>query len=259
MRRSIFILIIFFTYLLGACKKKDNFSVEPVSDYYPLTLGKYITYDLDSIIITNNNSLQLIQDTVHYQIQYVVSAQEVDNLNRPGYLIVRNIRTDSTIPWITDHTAFALNTGSTIEFTEDNLKYIKLVEPIQQNFSWSGNSYIDASSLVTDVPYLSGWTYVYDSINVPITLNSLTVDSAIKVAEDNSTLGPQDHTDTFDGYDTVYSSQTYSCEKYAKGIGLVYRNFYYNIFQPRHREVPINQDMYGYTGYGIKLTMVDHN
>jgi hypothetical protein len=259
MRRSFFIIVIFFASLLGACKKSGNFKLEPVSDYYPLTLGKYVTYDLDSIIITNNNSLGLIQDTVHYQIQYVISAQQVDNLNRLGYLIVRNIRTDSTVPWVTDHTSFALNTGSTIEFTEDNLKYIKLVEPIQQNFSWSGNSYIETSSFITDVPYLNGWNYIYDSINVPIALGGLTIDSTIKVAEDDETIGPQDHTDTIDGYDTVYSSRTYSCEKYAKGIGLVNRNFYYNIFQPRHRQIPINQDNFGYTGYGIILTMIDHN
>ena len=253
MRRSIFIVVIFFISLLGACKKNDNFKLEPVSDYYPLTVGKYITYNLDSLVFTNYGSTLLSLDTIHYQIQYVVSAQEVDNLNRSGYLIVRNIRTDSTEPWVTDHTAFALNTGSTIEFTEDNLKYIKLVEPIQQNFSWSGNSYIEASSLITDVPYLNGWTYVYDSINVPITLGSLIIDSTIQVAEEDDSIGPQDHTDIVDGYDTVYSSRTYSCEKYAKGIGLIYRNFFYDVYEPPYTTTP------GYTGYGIILTMIDHN
>ena len=52
MRRSIFIVVIFFISLLGACKKNDNFKLEPVSDYYPLTVGKYITYNLDSLVFT---------------------------------------------------------------------------------------------------------------------------------------------------------------------------------------------------------------
>ncbi|HTC01231.1 MAG TPA: hypothetical protein VK705_11175 [Ferruginibacter sp.] len=246
MNRSIFIVVIFFTCLFG-CKKADNFKLEPVSDYYPLITGKYITYNLDSLVFTNYG---LTLDTVHYQIQYVVDSQIVDNLNRPGYRIIRNIRTDSTQPWVTDHTAFALNTGSTIEFTEDNLKYIKLVEPIQQGFSWSGNSYIEASSLITDVPYLNGWNYVYDSINAPATLCNLTIDSTITVLEANQSDGPQYHVNFAN--DQI-SDTTYSCEKYAKGIGLIYRNFFYDVYQPSYTTDP------GYIGYGIILTMIDHN
>jgi hypothetical protein len=256
MSRSIFIIVIFSALLFSACKKADNFTLEPVSDYYPLTVGKYITYDLDSTYPVYE-STALILDTFHYQIQYIVDAQIADNLNRPAYRIIRYIRSDSTQPWVLDHTAMAVNTGSSIEFTEDNLKYIKLVEPIQQGFSWSGNSYIETSSLNTQVPYLDGWTYAYDSLNVPITLGNLLVDSTIKIAEANDQNGPQDHTDVADGNDEIYSSATFSYEKYAKGIGLVYRNFYYNIYQPRDPLSPL--DPFGYTGYGITLTMIDHN
>jgi hypothetical protein len=250
MRTFIFILVASFTIFLSACKKTDSFNLQPVSDYYPLTVGKYITYDLDSIVFTNYGATLLTQDTFHYQIQYVVDGQFLDNLNRTAYRIVRNIRPDSTFQWAVDHTAMAVNTGNSIEFTEDNLKYIKLVEPIQNNYSWSGNSYIETTSLISTQQYLIGWNYTYDSVNVPITLGSLTIDSTIDVAETNQQIGPQDHTDPDNDY---YSSTTYSDEKYAKGIGLIYRNFYYDIYQPTTTQHP------GYTGYGVILTMIDHN
>jgi hypothetical protein len=247
MGRSIFIAVISFACLLSACKKKDSFTVEPVSDYYPLVVGKYITYDLDSLVFTNFGT-EL--DTFYYQIQYVVDAPMLDNLNRQGYRIIRNIRIDSTYPWVTDHSAFALNTGHSIEFTEDNLKYIKLVAPIQQDYSWAGNSYIESASPITQVAYLDGWNYTYDSINTPITLGNLSIDSTITVLETNTEDGVQDH--TIPGNDTR-TDTTYSCEKYAKGIGLVYRNFFYDIYQPSYSSNP------GYIGYGIILTMIDHN
>ena len=250
MSKSIFIAIISFTLLLAACKKTDNFSLEPVSDYYPLTVGKYITYDMDSIVFTNFGATILTLDTFHYQIQYVVDGTILDNLNRPAFRIVRNIRPDSTFQWTTDHTALAVNTGRTIEFTEDNLKYIKLTQPIQNNYSWAGNSYIETTSLISTEQYLAGWNYTYDSLNLPLTLGNLIIDSTVTVAEIDQETGPQDHTDPANDY---YSTKTYSCEKYAKGIGLVYRNFFYDIYQPTTTSSP------GYTGYGIILTMIDHN
>ncbi|HMG83700.1 MAG TPA: hypothetical protein VK559_11740 [Ferruginibacter sp.] len=250
MSRSIFIVFIFFTLLFTACKKTDNFSLEPISDYYPLTIGKYITYDLDSIVFTNFGATLLTLDTFHYQVQYVVDGQILDNLNRPAYRVLRYIRTDSSSPWVVDHTDMVVNTGRTIEFTEDNLKFVKLTQPIQNGYSWDGNSYIETTSLISTEQYLANWNYTYDSLNATITLGSLTVDSTLDVAEINQQSGPQDHTDPDNDF---YSSTTYSSEKYAKGIGLVYRNFFYDIYQPTSTTSP------GYTGYGIILTMTDHN
>jgi hypothetical protein len=255
MSRPIFIIVIFFSLLFAACKKTDNSALEPVSDYFPLTIGKYITYDVDSTVPIYQTTA-LVLDSFHYQIQYIVDGVVYDNLNRLGYHITCNFRLDSSYLWVPYHTAMAVNTGSTIEFSQDNQKYIKLVEPIQQDFSWNGNAYLYTDN-TDSLQYLQNWNYTYDSLNFPITLNSLTIDSTIKVAETNQQVGVQDHTDLIDGYDTLYSTNTYSVEKYAKGIGLVYRDFFYNIYQPADRSQPFGA--FGYTGYGLTLKMIDHN
>jgi hypothetical protein len=255
MSRPIFIIVILFSLLFAACKKVDNTALEPVSDYFPLTVGKYITYDVDSTVPVYQNTA-LVLDSFHYQVQYLVDGVLYDNLNRLGYHITCNFRLDSSYLWVPYHTAMAVNTGSTIEFSQDNQKFIKLVEPIQQDFSWNGNAYLYTDN-TDSFQYLQNWNYTYDSLNFPITLNNLVIDSTIKVAETNQQTEFQDHTDIVDGYDTLYSMYTYSTEKYAKGIGLVYRNFSYNIYQPKDRLHPFDQ--FGYTGYGLILKMIDHN
>jgi hypothetical protein len=248
MSRSIFIVVVSFTLLLTACKKTDNFSLGPVSDYYPLTVGKYITYNMDSITFPNYGESQ---DTFQYQIQYVVDAQITDNLNRTAYRIIRNIRPDSSYGWTPDNTSMAVNTGSTIEFTEDNEKYIKLVEPIQEGYSWKGNSYLYTNN---DYSYLANWNYTYDSLNATITLGNLTVDSTVKVNEEDYSLNYP-----VTPNDSQLVIRTYSMEKYAKGIGLVYRNFFYQNYQPPEPDGSGGNTPAFSQGYGIILTMIDHN
>ena len=131
----------------------------------------------------------------------------------------------------------AVNTGNTIEFIENNLRFIKLASPIRQDYSWQGNTHIDVTSLGSQIKYLGGWDYTYDSINVPAPIGALTVDSAIKVAQiDNETA----------------VDRTFSEEKYAKGIGLVYRHFHY-------WNKGTGTGVFSDNSYGVIMTMIDHN
>ena len=170
-------------------------------------------------------------------------------------MIIRYIRTDSTQPWTADNTFAAINTGNTIEWDENNFRFLKLVEPISEGYSWPGNTYIDATSFSSDAPYLYGWTYSYDSLNVPMIINGTVVDSTIKVNE-------ADQIDTSSNINT-FTQSIYSAENYAKGIGLVYRNFLYEQYQPPTYDtvnnVPVQETAPYYTGYGVILTMVSHN
>src|ERR1700694_2213362 len=82
--------------LFNSCKKNDKFSSTPLTEYYPLQVGKYITYRLDSTIFINFGS----RDTViSYQIQDRVDAQITDNTGRPAYRIIRFIRKNENQQW----------------------------------------------------------------------------------------------------------------------------------------------------------------
>jgi len=236
MRKLLFIVAATALTVFSACKKKvDDFSTPPLGDYYPLTVGKYITYNLDSIVYYSNFGTSATIKS--YQVKHVVDAQITDASGRPAYRIIRYIRPVGGVTWNPDNTFMAVPTATNIEFVENNLRFIKLQSPIRQDFTWKGNAYINTTSLSSTLKYLGDWDYTYDSMNVKTNLGALTVDSTIKVAEiDNQT--------TID--------RTYSVEKYAKGIGLVYRSFlYWNNGTANGR--------YTDNSYGVVMKMIDHN
>jgi hypothetical protein len=229
-----------------SCKKETaNFAPETFNDYYPLQVGKYITYNLDSTLFINFGQSDTV---VSYQVQDRVDAQITDNLGRPGYRIIRYIRKDASEDWEPNNTFMAVATDNSVEFIENNLRYLKLENPVRQDFSWKGNSYIDTYSIDSDVKYLDDWDYIYDSVNVPLTINSMAIDSTIKVLERDEFLGEDPSLPT-----TQIAEKNYSVEKYAKGIGLIYKEFIHWEYQGP------DSPTHGYAGYGVTLSIIDHN
>lgn len=240
----------FLLLLLASCKKENaNFASESINDYFPLQVGKYITYDLDSTVYYLNFGEKAVN--IHYQAQYRIDSQLSDNSGRPAYNISRYLRSDSTQPWQIDNVFTAVPTGKSIEYIEDNNRFIKLMMPVKEGFSWKGNSYLSSyaysmySSSNND--FMTAWDYTYDSIGVPLTINSLKIDSTLKVFEVDEKVG--DPASQPNGY----ADRTYSVEKYAKGIGLIYRECLHWEYQPPSSQSP------GYIGFGIKMSIIDHN
>jgi hypothetical protein len=242
-----FIGLFFISLFFISCKKeKDRFSSESVNDYFPLQVGKYITYNLDSTLFINFGQKDTV---VSYQVQDRVDAQITDNLGRPAYRIYRFIRKDASQDWVQNNTFLAVPTFNSLEYVENNLRFLKIEIPVKQDFSWKGNSYIDTYSINSDLKYLDDWDYIYDSVDAPLTINSLTIDSTVKVSERDEFLGDDPSNPA-----TVFAEKTYSIEKYGKGVGLIYREFLHWEYQGGETGVP------GYfVGYGIKLSIIDHN
>jgi hypothetical protein len=236
MRKQVSFLVIAALIIFSACKKTtEEFVTAPLSDYFPLTVGKYITYSLDSIVYNTTFGVSAVVNS--YQVKHVVDAQVTDASGRPAYRIIRYIRSTATAPWAADNTFMAVATQTGIEFIENNLRFIKLKSPIRQDYTWKGNSYINTNSQTPYLKFYEDWDYYYDSINMPAKVGTLTIDSTIKVAEID---------------DQTAIDRTFSEAKYAKGIGLVYRNFWY------WNKGSAN-GTYSDASYGVILKMIDHN
>jgi hypothetical protein len=248
MRKVFFFLITVSVLFLSACKKStEEFATAPLSDYYPLTIGKYVTYNLDSTVVYQNFGQTLTVNS--YQVKLVVDAQITDNLGRPAYRIIRYIRNTSTDPWVPDNTFMAVNTGTSVEFIENNFRFLKMREPIFEGETWKGNTYIDTYSLNSNVKYLDDWDYTYDSLNVAAHIGTLTIDSTLKVEQRNEVIGNPSNANS-------YSEVNIGEEKYAKGIGLIYHKFLHLEYQP---PVPGHPGAYADASYGVTMTMIDHN
>ena len=245
MRKLFFLITIASAVLFASCKKStDVLAIASVNDYAPFTVGKYITYNLDSTVFINFGTKDTL---VKYQVKLVVDARITDNLGRPAYRIIRYIRKTSANPWNPDNTFMAVPTDFAMEFVENNMRFLKLKAPVRDGFSWKGNSYIDTYSLNSNVKYLDDWDYIYDSVNVKKTVGTFTLDSTLHVAQRDEVIGkPSDP--------NSYSERNFGAEDYAKGIGLVYRNFLHIEYQPARPGVGAYR-----VGYGVKMTMIDHN
>ena len=245
MSKLFFLITILTALIFASCKKSsDVLPVASINDYAPFTVGKYITYNLDSTVFINFGTKDTV---VKYQVKHVVDAQITDNLGRPAYRIIRYIRKTAANPWNPDNTFMAVPTDFAMEFVENNMRFLKLKAPVRDGFSWKGNSYIDTYSLNSNVKYLADWDYIYDSVNIKKTVGTFTLDSTLHVAQRDEVIGnPADA--------NSYSERNFSSENYAKGLGLVYRNFLHVEYQPARPGVGAYR-----IGYGVKMTMIDHN
>ena len=245
MRKIFLSAVLLWVVLFCACKKTEVYKTASINDYAPLVIGKYISYNLDSLIFADN--INPVDRVISYQVKHLIEDTVTDNLGRKVFRMVRFLRKKTADNWTPDNTFFVVNTGNSLEFVENNFRFLKLKEPIVSGNSWKGNTYIDTYSATSEVKYYDDWNYTYDSLNIPLKLGSITVDSTLKVAERDDILGnPSDP--------ATYSEINFSVSNYGKGIGLVYHRFIHQEYQPP------TQGPKGYkVGYGITLTMIDHN
>lgn len=241
------VLAICFLFFLFSCEKKiETFETEKVSDYYPLEVGKYIEYQLDSTLFIDFGKVQTV---VSYQIKDVVDSKIVDNQGRPSFRVLRYIRKDASENWLPSIAYMVTDADNRLEVVENEIRFIKLINPVRQDVSWKGNKFIDTYSTDMGLMYMDDWDYIYDSVGAPLTINGLSFDNTVKVFERDEFLGRDPSIP-----ETQYAEKNFAFEKYAKGIGLIYREFLHWEYQGAQP----GREAY-YEGYGVKLTITGHN
>lgn len=238
--------------LLAACKKSETLYSPTLSEYFPLQVGKYIIYRLDSTVLTPFGAAL----TTHsYRAKDVVDAEYTDNLGRKAYRIFRYITdTNGVAVYQPAATYSAVYNGTDwVEYVDNNLRFMKLRWPVREATQWKGNSlFVDAYGGTSNpnAAYYADWTYRYDSLFVPYTIFGKTYDSTVKVFQ-------QDVTEPEGPISPLYYQQrNYSVERYAKGIGLIEKTFLHYIWQPQTNSTPARfQD----ESYGIRLRIIEHN
>lgn len=244
MKKYFGLALLLITILTACTKENELFKTAAPADYFPLQTGKYITYNLDSTIFISFGT----KDTViKYQVKDSVEAKITDNLGRPAYRIVRYIRKDASQAWAANNTFMATATGTTVEFVENNLRFVKLISPIKEDVTWNGNTYLTIDpypSYTFSSDFMGDWSYTYKNVNAPLAVGTFNLDSTLTVEETDYTFADPKTPGT------QYAERTYSIEKYAKRIGLVYKEFLHWEYQGNTKS---------YKGFGVKLTMINHN
>jgi hypothetical protein len=238
---------------LSSCNKKDNIPSDAVTDYLNLEKGKTILYRYDSLRFVDFDQ----RDTfITYKAKEVVEGTITDNMGRDGWRVVRYIRDwNSTIEtdWKPVLTYTVIPSDKDIEMKEGNFRYIKLAGPIVDGHSWRGNGYLPERPYSTaDYAFdndqnIQTWDYTYHDVGATLSLNGKDYENTIAVTQiaDSANL-PIIATVT--AYKNVWT------EKYAKGIGLVYKE----VAVWEYQAATSTQSGYR-QGFGITMSIIDHN
>ncbi len=226
-------------------KVSETITSASINDYAALQTGKTYLYRLDSTIAAAFGASLIVKS---YQAKDSIESAFTDNLGRQSFRIFRYTRdTLATQQWRFAATYVATPTDQTLEYVDNNMRFIKLHAPIKEGYTWKAHSYIDTKSTNSTVRYLDEWEYEYRDVEQPYTVLRKTYDSTITVLQRDETVpsGPFNP--------AVFQQRDYGTEVYAKGIGLVYKEFLHWTWQPS--PTPGFQD----DSYGVKLRLISHN
>lgn len=205
MKRNIFFILLVSLLTWHSCKKdpppQDDQQTYLGYNYYPQQVGSYVIYEVDSIAFDDKSHPP---DTTRYILKELVESVFTDNSGRPTLRLERyykmyndTIPYDS-LPWIGPRIWYANVTNTTLERTEENLRYIRLVFPPKKGKEWDGNAFntFDAKD------------YEVLSADQPEVVNGISFDSVVTVLQ----------------YEQIdFIEYIYEAEKYAANVGLVYK------------------------------------
>lgn len=233
----------FLILFISSCtKKQEQFTGDYSKNYFPLTIGKTVTYAVDSTIWDNFYDVQ----TFHrYQMRWTISDTFRDEQFRLSYRIDSHIRTADSMPWKTHRVMYVTPTPTTLEYVEENLRFIKLIFPIQNGGTWKGNANI--SNLDKDNAYFHNWDYYYDKFSQPFSNGYVNFDNTVTVNAVNDTLNDPEK------MPTEYATKTFAKEVYAQGVGMVYREVTRWVYDPASDAKPFRH------GYSVEMKAIDHN
>src|SRR5450432_4595729 len=128
--------------IICSCNKSNPLVTDSPADYYPMHVGNYIIYRMDSLKYINVGS----QDTIiSYLAKEEVDDTITDNLGRLSYRVIRYLSdTTGSSGWTPSIAFMVTPLPTSVEVVENNLRYIKMVTPVQDGITWLGNAYIDA-------------------------------------------------------------------------------------------------------------------
>ncbi|CAN5648109.1 hypothetical protein BH11BAC1_BH11BAC1_18530 [soil metagenome] len=185
--------------ILSSCGKESLEVPAPSLNYFPTEKGKYVIYDVDSIVHSTDDNEN--DDSVyfyHYQVKEIIDTPFTDGEGKERQVVVRYYRTDSTQEWSFNIVWSQSLTNTSAYRWEDNIPYHKLGFPISGEIEWNGN---DKNTLEEEM-------YHYKNIHASKTYNNIAFDSTLTVIQRD---------------DNNFVEKIYGAEVYASGIGMIYK------------------------------------
>lgn len=196
--KKTFGLILLVMIVLVSCSKKDKDDyVQPYlgHDYAGLEVGKYVVYDVDSFFYDDFTGTI---DTSIFQLKEVVDEKFTDLEGDEAFRIIRYRKESDTTGWVLTDVWQSKLTTTNFQKVEENVRFIKLIFPINKNDKWDGNIKNN----------LEKEEYEYVAVDQSVTIGNNDLNNVLTVKQ-------------FEEVNLI--EEKIFEEKYAKGIGMVYK------------------------------------
>ncbi len=211
-KRYLYLLISFCIIFISSCTEEvDTYELDYNNSYYPLVVGKYLTYQLDSVTYDPDQSGILVDSSTTFVKELIVE-KFVGLTGDTVFRVERFERKNDSIPWALSHVWSTTKNASQVIRTEDNLRFLNMVFPLTQDKRWKSTAYIDEFTIVEiegeTIEFFKNWSsYVLD-LNYSDQIGDHTFENLV-------TISQADYESAID--------YRYVLEKYAENVGLVFR------------------------------------
>lgn len=199
---------------LFSCRKVSTSTADVTRGYFPLQLGKYVTYAVDSVYYFGEFG---VKEEIKSQMKYSITDTFTDQQHRLSYIMNVYSRPYDGANWHAISVILITPTDNSLLYTQDGVQYIKLMFPISNGVSWPGNQ--NAQWQDTTWAYLKDWNYTYQNYHLSYFDGYENFDNTVSVLEDNEHVNYQNVDSAVSGYDT------YAKEVYAYNVGMIYKEW----------------------------------
>lgn len=243
---SFLIFLSTLTLFFASCKKEsdnpERYYSQATRGYYPLQLGRYVIYDVDSTVW---NDFDCSKKESHLQMRYIVADTFTDAQDRPSFRIDVDQRVADTGLWKVSTVFYATPTTTGLEVVMNNIRQTKLIFPAQEKGTWYGNSAIDVNEPQNQ--FFAGWVYQYADIVKPYYNGRVTFENSVTVNETDNTLNDPE------ALPNAYAERTYAREVYGYDVGMVYRELTHWTYDPGTAANACRK------GFSVVMRAIDHN
>ncbi len=221
------VIIVFMGTLFSSCKKEteDLSEMSTGTQFFPLEIGKYILYDVDSTYWDDFLRAEVVHRS---QMRYEVVDSFYNDAEKLSYTINISRRLTANDPFVADDVIYVTPSDERVVVNQKNLNFIKLVFPVANNTSWDGNAMITSRDRPGFEQFNNeNWNYTYHNYNEPYDPGNNYYENTITVNQIDDQLNDPDVDST------IYAYKNFAKEVYAYNVGMIYREIVYWTFQPK--------------------------
>jgi hypothetical protein len=249
---SVLLVVTVIIVVAASCVKSSINHGDPTLSYFPVKIGHYVVYDVDSSYYTMAVDTPVVGalDTqcmvydIRSQMKYAITDTTRDANDSLIYIVNVFYRHYDGDKWQQQGAVMYIRANNdSIQVNQDGNMYTKMKFPVKNGYSWNGNFLVD--KLNPADAYLQNWNYVYSKAGYSYNNLLHNFENTVSVVEDDESVNYPFVDSALQAY------RTYAKEVYAYNVGMVYKEWTHWVYYPNATRCV--------SGYTVVMRAVEYN